>query len=149
MAKATTSTFGQFKILIGDGATPVESFAAICGLTSKGINFNSDVTDTEVPDCTDEDMPSYKEKGVTAYDITLSGSGVWAREHHGVLLNWWKTQAPKNAKVQYANAGPGQPEYISGQLILISIGNQVDKGNRLSADLSFAFVSMPDFENAA
>lgn len=149
MAKATTSTFGNFKLLIGDGATPTEAFAAICGLTSKGINFSSDTTDVEVPDCTDEDLPAYKEKGIKAQEITLTGSGMWAAEHHGDMINWWKSGIAKNAKVQYVDAVNGDPEFINGPLLLISIGNTVEKGGRLSAELSFAFASMPTFVDAA
>lgn len=149
MAKATTATFGQFKILLGNGATPVEVFTAICGLTSKGISFNSDPTETEVPDCSDEDLPAYKEKGVKAYDITMTGSGMWSKEAHGTILDWWKSGAAKNIKVQYMQAEVGDDEFIQGPAILLSIGNSVEKGGRLSADLSIAFSEMPTFTAAA
>lgn len=148
MAKATTSTFGNFKILVGDGATPTEAFAAICGLTSKGITFSSDTTDVEVPDCSDEDLPAYKEKGVKAQEITLTGSGMWAAEAHGDIMNWWKSGASKNIKVQYVGAATGDPEFINGPAILTNIGNTVEKGGRLSAELSIAFTSMPTFVDA-
>jgi hypothetical protein len=149
MARADTSTFGQFKILLGDGATPVEAFAPICGLTSKGINFETETTTVEVPDCTDEDLPAYKEEGPKSYAVTLSGSGMWAAQSHGTLLNWWKSGTSKNIKVQYAEAASGEPEFIEGPAIIKSIGNTVDKGGRLSADLAFAFTEMPTFTNAS
>lgn len=143
MARATTSTFGEFKILLGDGATPTEAFTAICGLTSKGIQYNSDVTETEAPDCDDEDLPAYKEKGIKAQDITLSGSGMWTAESHEALFQWWKTGAAKNIKVQYSVADSGDVEFVAGPAILVSMGNTVEKGGRLKAELSFAFTQMP------
>lgn len=149
MARADTATFGQFKILLGDGGTPTETFTPICGLTSKGINYETDTTTVEVPDCTDEDLPAYKEEGPKSYSVAIEGSGMWAKQSHGTLLNWWKSGAAKNMKVQYVEAAPGEPEFIEGPAIITKIGNAVEKGGRLSADLSFRFTEMPTFTNAA
>lgn len=144
MARATTSTFGQFKILLGDGGGP-EVFTAICGLTSKGINFNTETNTVEVPDCADEDMPAYKEQGPKSYEVTLTGSGMWAKESHGILIDWWKSGASKNIKVQYAQAAVGDAEFVNGPAIITSLGATVEKGGRLSAEISIAFTQMPTF----
>jgi predicted secreted protein len=145
MAQATTSTFGQFKILLGDGATPTEVFTPICGLTSKGINYETETNTVEVPDCTNEDQPAYKEEGAKSYSVSLTGSGMWAAQSHGILIDWWKTGNAKNIKVQYVQSETGDVEFVNGPAILKSLGSTVEKGGRLSADISIAFTAMPTF----
>jgi hypothetical protein len=149
MARATTSTFGQFKILLGDGETPVEGFEPICGLTSKGINYETETATSQVPDCDDEDLPAYSEESPTSYKVSISGSGMWTAESHGILLDWWKTGAAKNVKVQYANAAPGTVEFVSGPAIIKGPNGNVDKGGRMSSEITLVFTEMPTFTNAA
>lgn len=149
MAQATTSTFGNFKILLGDGASPTEVFAPICGLTSKGINYNTETNTVEVPDCTNEDAPAYKEQGVKSYDVTLSGSGMWAAQSHGVLVDWWKSGTAKNIKVEYSTAASGDVKTVAGPALLTSLGSSVEKGGRLSAEIAIAFTQMPTFTDAS
>jgi len=149
MTRATTSTFGQFKILLGNGGSPTETFAPICGLTSKGIQYQTDTTEVEVPDCTDEDLPSYKEAGAKAYSVSISGSGMWAAQAHGDLIDWWKSGTPKNIKIQYSEALTGDTEFVAGPAILTSVGNTVEKGGRLSADIAIMFTAMPTFTAAS
>ena len=149
MAQATTSTFGNFKILIGDGGSPTETFAPICGLTSKGISFDSDASEVEVPDCTNEDLPSYKEAGIKSNKVSITGSGMWAAQSHATLMNWWKAGSAKNIQIIYNVANSGDPQKISGPAIITKLGHQVTKGERLSADIAIEFTTMPTFTNAA
>lgn len=148
MAQATTSTFGQFKLFLGDGVTPTEGFTPICGLTSKGINYETETNTVEVPDCSDEDLPAYKEEGAKSYAVTLTGSGMWAAQSHGTLIEWWKSGAAKNIKVQYVQANTGDVEFVNGPAILKSLGSTVEKGGRLTAEISLAFTQMPTFVDA-
>jgi hypothetical protein len=84
MTAATTLKYSEFKILLGDGASP-EVFTPICGLTSKGFNYSTDTSSTNVPDCTDEDLPSFAEKDIISFSAQLSGSGVATRQSLGLL----------------------------------------------------------------
>jgi len=149
MAQGTTSTFGNFRILIGDGATPTEVFSLLCGLTSKGVTFASETTTSEVPDCSDEDAPSFQEKDVKSQSISVSGSGMWTREAHNTVLDWWKSGLRKNIKIQYVTAASGSVEYVNGPAILTNVGNTVEKGGKLSAELSIEFAQMPTFVDKA
>lgn len=149
MATATTSTFAKFKILLGDGATPTESFAPICGLTSKGLQGSSDVVTSEVPDCANEDLPSWQEKDVKSISMQLSGSGMWSKESHATLIEWFMSAEKKNVKVQYADAESGDPEYLSGPCVLTQLNNAVEKGGRLSADITLEFAAKPTVTDAS
>jgi hypothetical protein len=148
MAKPTTGTFSKLQILIGDGGSP-EAFTIVCGLTSKGIQRTAEVNSTVVPDCSDEDAPAWTEKAVNALSWSASGSGVWAAENHGVFLNWWKSGLTKNIKVRHVNAAPGTPEYEEGQALLTNIGNTVERGGKIQAEISIEMDGEVTFVNAA
>lgn len=149
MTVATTTMFGKFKILLGDGATPTEVFAPICGLTSKGVNGNSDVVTSEVPDCADEDLPSWQEKDVKSIGMSISGSGMWAKESHGTLWDWFMSGAKKNIKIQFQDAASGDPEYFAGPAVLTSLNNAVEKGGRVSAEIALEFTAKPTVTDKA
>ena len=149
MATATTGTFNQFKILIGDGATPTEVFTPICGLTSRGLTGSADVVTSEVPDCTNEDLPSWQEKDVKSIGMSLSGSGMWAQESHELLLQWFLTGAKKNIKVQYANADTGDVEFLAGPAVITQLNNAAEKGGRISAEISLEFTAKPTTADAS
>ena len=148
MANGTTSTFGQFKIEVGDGATPTEAFTFLCGLTSKGLDMSSDVVTQEVPDCSDEDLPSWQEKDVKSISASLSGSGMWTAEAHEIMFQWWFTGAKKNVKVTWVKAASGDVGVLTGPCVLTKLGETVDKGGRLSADISLEFSAKPTTTDA-
>lgn len=147
MASATTTTFAKFKILIGDGAEP-EVFAPICGLTSKGIQYTTDVVTSEVPDCSNEDLPSWQEKDVKSISISISGSGMWSEESHGTMVDWFMSAAKKNVRIEYADADSGDPKTLTGPAVLTSLSNSVEKGGRVSADIAIEFAAKPTVVDA-
>lgn len=149
MASGTTSTFGQFKIEIGDGATPTEAFSFICGMTSKGLDMQSDVTTSETPDCSNEDLPAWQEKDIKSIGATISGSGKWTKEVHEVLFQWWYTAAKKNVKVSWMQAATGDVKTLTGPAVLSKLGQAVEKGGRLEADISIEFAAKPTTTDAA
>jgi len=149
MSQGTGSEFAQFKILVGDGGDPVEAFAFICGVTEKNISYDSETVTTEMPDCADESLPSYKNIGVKSVGIQMDCSGMWTQESHGTLINWWKSAAPKNVKVQYADAAPGAPEYLTGPCVLTNLKHSAPKGGFMTGSFSLMFTVMPAFANAS
>lgn len=149
MAQGTGSTFGNFKILIGDGATPTEAFAPICGVTSKGVSYSTETVETDIPDCADEDLPSFKNVGVKSIGCSMQCSGVWTAESHETLLQWWKSSTPKNVKIQYASATTGDVEYLAAPAVLANLEHNAEKGDYLKGSFSLMFTEMPTFTDAA
>jgi len=148
MAQATTSSFGDFQVLLGDGSSP-EAFSLICGITQKGISFDSDTTDTPVPSCENEDAVPYKEPDVSAQQVSLSGSGVWAAQSHGILYEWWRSGAKRNIKVNYNKVLTGDLKTLSGPAILKSFQHTANRGEKLQlGNLAIVFAELPDETNA-
>jgi len=148
MAKPTTGTISKLQILVGDGGSP-ETFAITCGLTTKGVQRTAQTNSTPVPDCADEDAPAYEEKAVNTLSVTISGSGVWAAENHGVFMDWFYSGLEKNVKVRHLNAAPGTPEYEEGPALLTQLNNAVNRGEKISADITIEMSAMPTLVNAA
>src|SRR3954447_3404006 len=100
MALATTVPFSKFKVLLGNGATPTETFTSPCGLTANSIAFTKATNTTVTPDCLDPDAPGWEERDAVSQSATIAGNGVLATESLGT---WWanfNTTDSVNARVQ-------------------------------------------------
>ncbi|MDX0007831.1 hypothetical protein GOB40_13920 [Sinorhizobium meliloti] len=142
MARATTANFHQMvlevEVTAGSGV-----YSKLCGLTSRGINRQSNMSTSEVPDCADESLPAAVERAVQSQEVTISGSGVWAAESHEVMLDWWYSGATKSIRVQHVNAAVGDTEYETGNAYLVSISNQAERGTKVTAEISIEFDGIP------
>lgn len=142
MAKPVTSMFHQLVLEI-ETATP-GTFTKICGLTSRGIQRSHNMNTTEVPqDCTDESLPVALERDIQSSEITISGSGVWAAQSHQMMLDWWYLGQKKVVRINHANAAVGDTQYETGAAFLVSISNQVEKGQKVTAEIEIQFDGMP------
>lgn len=148
MAKPTTAKYSELQILVGDGGSP-EAFSVVCGMTSKGVQRQAQTNSTVVPDCADEDAPAWEEKAVNSLSISISGSGVWAAENHGIFMAWFYSGLPKNIKVRHLNAAPGTPEYEEGPALLTALNNTVERGNKVQAEITIEMDGQPTLVNAA
>ena len=141
MAKAGTSNFHQM-VLEVETDTP-GTYAKLCGLTSRGINRQHNMQTSEVPDCDDESLPAAVERAVQSSEVTISGSGVWASQSHQTMLDWWYSGQTKSVRVQHANAAVGDTEYETGNAYLVSISNQAERGQKVTAEISIEFDGLP------
>lgn len=142
MAQPTTSTFGDFAIHVGNGAVPTEIFSFICGLRSKGLSINNNLATTSVPDCADENAPAYEEAMVDTQSVTVSGSGVFAREFQKMLLDWALDGTTKNIRVYPGRSSAGDVEFLAGPAVL-SMEISGERGQRVEASMTFTFTQKP------
>lgn len=101
MALATTFPFGEFLILLGDGASP-ENFADPCGLTSKGFTRTANMNDTNIPGCDDPDAAAWLGRDAISYQGAISGEGVVAEESIVTFEDWWASgqTVAKNVRIE-------------------------------------------------
>lgn len=143
MARATVSTFGQFIVSVGDGEDP-EVFTKICGLRSKSFGVTNATQTTQIPDCDDEDAPAYEEAQIVSQTMPLSGSGLFAREMQALLLTWAEDGAVKNIRVYPGQATvTGDVSYYAGPALLQELTITGERGDKIQANMTFAFVSRP------
>lgn len=145
MAQAKAIKFGSQFLQIGDGADP-EVFAAPCVLTTLGFTPNISVTDTEIPDCDDPDLPVWIETEVSSNQITISGSGILDADYLASWQAWWFTDngAAKNCRWQ-RNVGTAAAGYFEGPAVLKSYSESGERTGRWTVDIEIAFSGKPEW----
>ncbi|MFC3163058.1 phage tail tube protein [Ciceribacter thiooxidans] len=141
MARATTENFHQMVVEIETNTPGV--YSKICGLTSRGVNRTSNMSTSEVPDCDDESLPAAVERAVQSQEVTISGTGVWASQSHGTMIDWWYSGATKNIRIGHLNAAVGETEYETGPAYLVNLNNSAERGAKVTAEIDIQFDGLP------
>lgn len=118
-------------------------WSKVCGITSRTVSRTTTMQQTEVPDCSDETLPNSIEKSVQSQEQTVSGTGVWAAESHGLMLNWWRQGARKSIRVGNMKALAGTPKYEYGPAYLTQVNETAEKGPKVTADIQIEFDGLP------
>lgn len=139
--RATTEAFHEMIVEI-ETNTP-GTWSKICGLTSRTASRTSNMSTSEVPDCDDESLPASLERAVQSQEVTVSGTGVWAAQSHGVMMDWWYSGATKNIRIGHLKADPGDTEYETGPAYLVSLNNTAERGTKVSAEIEIQFDGLP------
>lgn len=143
MVAPTTAKF-QHMVLEVETSPGGGVYSKLCGLTSRGISRQHNMSTSEVPgDCDDESQPAKVERDVQSSEVTISGSGVWASQSHGFMLDWWYSGQSKSVRVHHVNAASGDTEYETGAAYLVSVNNQVQRGEKVSAEIEIQFDGLP------
>lgn len=148
MARAATANFHEMVVEV-EWVPESGTFAKVCGITSRGINRQSNMQTSEVPDCDDESLPAAVERAVQSQEVTISGAGVWASQSHGNMLDWWYSGATRNIRVHHVNAETGDTEFETGPAYLQSINNQAERGTKVTAEIAIEFDGLPTRTAAA
>lgn len=137
MTQAMTTTFGKFLIELGDGATPIEAFAAPCGMNSRGFKRTAATNTTNVPDCNDPDAPSWLETDVVSLAWSLSGSGVAASEDFAVWETWFNSGLSKNVRITLDKGLATEKKWV-GPAKLTDLEYTGQRGNRNTFTVAIA-----------
>lgn len=100
MAAPTTAKFGKFRVLLGDGATPTEVFAAPCGFSSKSFTLAKNLQEVDLPDCDDPDQIAWIGRDAQNLSASISGDGVAAAESVQDWNDAFKNVESVSAKVE-------------------------------------------------
>jgi len=141
MARAVTENFHEMVVEI-ETATP-GTWTKICGLTSRTASRTSNMSTSEVPDCDNEALPASLERAVQSQEVTVSGTGVWAAQSHGVMMAWWYSGATKNIRIGHLKAEEGDTEYETGPAYLVSLNNTAERGTKVTAEIEIQFDGLP------
>lgn len=64
-----------FSLMLGDGATPTEVFAALCGITTRSFQSQTNTSDVFTRDCADPENVPVRRLITTGKQWSLTGSG--------------------------------------------------------------------------
>lgn len=70
-----------FSLMLGDGATPTETFAALCGITTRSFTSTTNTQDQFTRDCADPENVPIRQLIATGKQWSLSGEGVLNRSN--------------------------------------------------------------------
>lgn len=129
MARPTTAKWTKFLIMLGDGATPTETFAQPCGLVAKAINFAAGSSEIAIQDCADPDAPAWMERAVTTFSAGITGSGILAMEAWPTWRVWFFSGAPKNCRVKIDMPLANNGGYFQGAFLITALdlsGSETD-----------------------
>jgi TP901-1 family phage major tail protein len=95
-------------IRIGDGVTPTETFANLCGLKTRSFNLSANEVDTTIPDCNNPGQAVQKTSEPGIVNRTFSGSGAFVSGGtQAILMTHVREATIFNAQVVV----PGEGEY--------------------------------------
>jgi hypothetical protein len=126
------------------GAGDVLVWEKVCGLTSRTVSRTNTMQTTEVPDCDDETLPASIERAVQSSEVTLQGTGVWAAQSHGFMMDWWYAGAVKNIRVANVKAPNGTPIYEEGPAYLVQLNNTAQRGQKVTSEIQIQFDGIPN-----
>lgn len=116
-------------IKIGNGASP-EVFAHPCLInTSRGVSFKSNMTETEVADCTTPGNPAKIARKVKSIDFEISGAGKVDKTSVWDFIDWWQSATPKNITVEQTGTGATGGWTGEGPAILSAFAVTGDRGD--------------------
>lgn len=136
MALAKTIKFSDFVVLLGDGATPTEAFAAPCAFNNRALNRNKNLNENVIPDCDDEDEPSWIERDIVSMSWGISGDGII---DEGSVADWddfFEQGTSKNVKVILSKS-TGAVTY-TGKAHLTTLNYAAGRGERLTFTVEMA-----------
>ncbi|MGR3376058.1 phage tail tube protein [Salipiger abyssi] len=152
MARAQTLKYEEM-ILEVEWEAGSGTHAKACGLTDVTINRTSNVDTSEIPECDDESKPLSIERQVRSQEVTVSATGVWARQSHQNLMTWWRNGTTLNVRLRNAKMeADGQAGDIfqeSGPALLVSLNNSRTKGQKVTAEIEIQFDGVPDVDTVA
>lgn len=135
MALAKVQSYSKFLIQVGNGASP-EVFAAPCGLTSRGFNRTAETNDTNVPDCDDEDAPSWLARDVVSLSGEISGSGVLDTAALDVWDDWFQSGLAKNCRVVLDVPLAQNGRHWAGSFYLTSFNITAERGAKVNVEVT-------------
>lgn len=144
MAKAVTEKFEEMSLDVEfDPIGAPGVYTTICGLIDVTVTRTANVDTAEIPDCDDESLPLSLERQVRSIEVTVSGTGSWARSSQGKLKDWFYSSATLNVRLRDTAAASGDTEIESGPALLTSLTNTRTKGQKVSAEIEIQFDGTP------
>lgn len=132
MAQPLTYKFSKFRVLLGNGATP-EVFTAPCGFNARALNRSKNLTEIDIPDCPDEDAPSWVGRDVRSQTWSITGEGVLAQSAIDTWEAWMIATSSKNVRIEL-EGGSGTKVYTgAGHLATFNLSGT--RGERATVNI--------------
>lgn len=110
----------KFYVLVGDGATPTETFSFLCNATTVDSKHASDIEDAPVLDCADPTAPAVRASVVKmlTWDLTLSGLCDPSKPPYQRLVTAWRAGSSVNVQLKRDLTGANGGDTESGAFLV-------------------------------
>ncbi|TDH35724.1 hypothetical protein E2A64_10330 [Pseudohoeflea suaedae] len=146
MARAVTAKYEEL-ILEVEFTPSSGTYTPVCGVTDVSVTRQSNVDETEIPDCDDESLPMAIERAVRSQTVTISGSGVWALSSHEKMLDWWYSGSTLSTRLRNAKAAAdgvaADTTIEEGPALLVTLNNSRTKGQKVTSEIELQFDGVP------
>lgn len=135
MAQPTTARFGKFKVMLGDGGSPM-TYAAPCGFTSKSLTLTKNLTEVNLPDCDDPDSVAWVGRDAESLSASISGDGVLAAESVDTWLDAWESvdSVPVRIEIEF----PAKTIVWTGLMQVATFTASAEQGGRVTASIEMS-----------
>ena len=149
MAQAKSLKFADQIVMLGDGATPTELFAAPCGTTELTLDVNIETNTTNVPDCTDPDLPAWLVSDEVSKQMVITLSGTLDRDAKIMWEEWLMEGGEKNVRWVTTGTAAEGGGYYQAPGILSQFQYQGQRGQRWQFNIGITLNGKPAHTPAA
>ena len=135
MAQATTISFAKLKVYLEDPATP-GVYVAPCGFNQRSFTRSKNLSEIDVPDCDNEDLPAEVGREVRSLSWTVSGQGVVAGEAVGTWDKMFADADSWNVKIEEVFPAPTGTITYTGKAHLESLEHGANRGDKCTISVS-------------
>lgn len=148
MAQAKSIRFAGQLLMLGDGESP-EVFAAPCGFTSLNLTVNIETNSTNVPDCTDPDLPAWLESDEVSKQMQIGGNGVLDRDSMKIWREWLMSGGEKNVRWFTAGTAAENGGHWEAPAILSTYEETGERGQRWQINIGLTLNGKPTWTAAS
>lgn len=148
MAYANTAKYSEITLAVEfDPVGAAGTYTTVCGITNWSYSENTNLDETEVPDCADLDAPMQIERAVRSVGAQASCSGVWALSSHQAIVDWRRNGTTLNARVTFgkvtASGASTDTETMTGPAYLTNWSLEGTYGQKWTSSFDLVFDGLP------
>lgn len=146
MSLASTLSFSQFLIYLGDGGSPENFFSTSpAAFTKKSLKIKVATGSTEVPDTANLTLPSALEIEAKSISLEVSGDGVLDMSALGDWNTWLLAGTARDIRVMLNLAGASGGGYYACQALLTDFSPGATKGEKCTLSVTLNSTGLVSF----
>lgn len=149
MAQVKSLRFAEQVLMIGDGTTPTELFAAPCGFESLTLTVNIETNTTNLPDCDDPDLPAWLVSDEVSKQMVIAGNGTLDTDSMQLWREWLFAGGEKNVRWVTSGTAANGGGYYSAPAILTTFEESGERGQRWQSSIAVTLNGKPVWTPAA
>lgn len=148
MAAAKTIKFGETLLLLG-GTLIGDPFVTPCGFTSLGLSVNIEINTTNIPDCSDPDLPAWLAADEVSKQMVLTGEGVIDTDAWKVWNAWVLAGGARYVRWFLDLTGANGGGYFQAPALLSTFEQTGERGQRWTGSIGLTMDGKPTWTAAA